>query len=153
MKPTGRWASSSAALPLEFYTLDLSRHGRHSVPRPSALQPAGCERNVHSPQLVSSLISGQSGLLSHRYSMRIHVPSPHLCSSCMQSRTSGTTGGDGQGTVGRMSNVHATARLQPRQAGHNGVTTGSRRQISNTGETGNYNVTWGRCSLVVLHWV
>lgn len=36
-------------------------------------------------------MSLQSGLLSHRYSIRMHVPSPHLCSSAMQALTTGVT--------------------------------------------------------------
>ena len=51
----------------------------------------------HSPQLVSSLMSLQSGLLSHRYSIRIHVPSPHLCSSGMQGLMLGVTKRDAEG--------------------------------------------------------
>lgn len=36
-------------------------------------------------------MSLQSGLLSHRYSIRMQVPSPHLCSSAMQARIMGLT--------------------------------------------------------------
>lgn len=48
-------------------------------------------RSENSPQLASSLMSLQSGLLSHRYSIRMQVPSPHLCSSAMQARIMGLT--------------------------------------------------------------
>lgn len=45
----------------------------------------------NSPQSSSSLMSLQSGLLSHRYSRGMHPPSRHVCSSFMHGRRSGTT--------------------------------------------------------------
>ena len=61
------------------------------------LQPAGQSSWGHSPQLISSLMSLQSALLSHRYSIRIHAPSPHLCSSGMQGLMPGATKRDADG--------------------------------------------------------
>lgn len=54
-----------------------------------------------------------------------------------------------RGTVGRMSNVHATTTLQPREAGYNRVTAPKQ----NTGQTRNYNVMSDKCRVLVLHWV
>lgn len=89
-------------------------------------QPCRCERvtagarSANSPQLVSSLMSLQSALLSHRYSIRMHVPSPHLCSSAMHALTLGVTGG-GEGKGGgikRMQvNASATARHSDTRVG------------------------------------
>lgn len=45
-------------------------------------------------------MSLQSCRLSHRYSIRIHVPSPHLCSSGMQGLTLGVTIRDAEGKQG-----------------------------------------------------
>lgn len=66
----------------------------------------------HSPQLVSSLMSLQSGLLSHRYSIRMHVPSPHLCSSDMQGLMTGVTKRErGGGAV--LNDMQAKATVRP----------------------------------------
>ena len=64
----------------------------------------------HSPHCSSSLMSLQSGLLSHRYSRRMHSPLRHSCSSAVQGLGlgSGDTGGD----AGEGSRVRGHARLQ-----------------------------------------
>lgn len=61
-------------------------------------------------------MSLQSGLLSHRYSIRIQVPSPHLCSSTMQGLmlevTGGDAGGKGRGGV-KVKDMQANTTGQP----------------------------------------
>lgn len=82
--------------------------GLHAIVLYVVLQP-------NSPQLASSLISLQSGLLSHTYSIRIHVPSPHLCSSGMQGLSMGLTKRDAEGRDGgcwSITDVQSKATLQ-----------------------------------------
>lgn len=69
-------------------------------------------------------MSLQSGLLSHRYSIRMHVPSPHLCSSAMQALTTGVTERWGGG-VKRMQGNQSV--LQLHQEGGGGDLQGSGR--------------------------
>lgn len=69
-------------------------------------------RSENSPQLASSLMSLQSGLLSHRYSSRMQLPSPHLCSSAMQTRIMGLTAREERPRIKRM---HVNAHNHMRQ--------------------------------------
>lgn len=93
---TNLWLNSTTA---QFEILDMTRTtdvnhaspSQYSMLQPTMLRPADQSSWSHSPQFVSSLMSRQSGLLSHRYSIRIHVPSPHLCSSGMQGLMEGVT--------------------------------------------------------------
>lgn len=59
-------------------------------------------------------MSLQSGRLSHRYSIRIHVPSPHLCSSGMQGLMLGVTvrnaEGRGEGVTDMQAKAETTAQ-------------------------------------------